>query len=71
MVWFYERHGTFIRCETRESAPGSGFELLIVQPDGTERVEHFADSQSLDARQRELQATLEHDGWQGPFGRTI
>lgn len=68
MVWFFERQGSFIRCETRGDP---GFELVILDPDGTERVEQFADSQSLDARQRELQSTLEHDGWQGPFGRTI
>ena len=71
MVWFYERQGTFIRCETRDAATGKGFELLIVQPDGQERVERFEDSSSLERRQHELQATLAHDGWQGPFGRTI
>ena len=38
MVWFYERHGTFIRCETRES-PTAAFELVIINPDGTEKVE--------------------------------
>jgi hypothetical protein len=70
MVWFYERHGTFIRCETRDAA-GGGYELVIIQPDGQERVERFADSASLELRQNELQSTLAHDGWQGPFGRTI
>jgi hypothetical protein len=71
MVWFYERQGTFIRCETRESPNHVGFELLMIDPDGTEKIEHFADSQALEIRQRELQSTLVHDGWQGPFGRTI
>lgn len=71
MVWFYERHGTFIRCETRDAAPGAGFELLIIQPDGRESVERFDDSASLERRQQELQSNLSHDGWQGPFGRTI
>jgi hypothetical protein len=70
MIWFYERHGTFIRCETRD-ADGRAFELLIVDPDGTERVERFDDSSSLERRQQELQSTLEDDGWSGPFGRTI
>jgi hypothetical protein len=71
MVWFFDRQGNFIRCETRESPSDPGFELVILDPDGTERVEQFSDSQSLDARQRELQSTLEDNGWQGPFGRTI
>ena len=46
MVWFYERQGTFIRCETRVAASG-GFELVVIQPDGSERVEHFDDSATL------------------------
>ena len=71
MVWFYERHGAFIRCETRDADRGPGFELVIVQPDGSERIERFVDSSALERRQNELQATLSHDGWQGPFGRTI
>lgn len=71
MVWFYERQGTFIRCETRDAAPGTGFELIIIQPDGREIVERFDDSASLERRQQELQTNLSHDGWQGPFGRTI
>ena len=71
MVWFYERHGTFIRCETRDAAAGTGYELVIVQPDGSEAVEQFADSSALERRQQELQTRFSHDGWQGPFGRTI
>jgi hypothetical protein len=71
MVWFYERQGTFTRCETRESPNRAGFELLMVEPDGTEQVEHYTDARSLEMRQIELQSTLVHDGWQGPFGRTI
>lgn len=71
MVWFYERQGTFIRCETRDADNRSGFELVILQPDGSESVERFEDSASLERRQNELQANLSHDGWQGPFGRTI
>lgn len=70
MVWFYERQGTFIRCETRTAAAG-GFELVVIQPDGSERVEHFDDSSTLSRRQAELENTLTHDGWTGPFGRTI
>lgn len=71
MVWFYERQGTFIRCETRTADSGMGFDLVVVNPDGTERVEHFDDSLTLSRRQAELESTLAHDGWNGPFGRTI
>lgn len=70
MVWFYERHGVYIRCETRETTDGA-FELVIMQPDGTESVERHEDSASLTRRQQELESNLTHDGWTGPFGRTI
>ena len=71
MVWFYERQGNFIRCETRNASAGAGFELVIIQPDDSERVEHFDDSATLARRQAELENSLTHDGWAGPFGRTI
>jgi hypothetical protein len=71
MVWFYERQGAFIRCETRTAASGVGFELVVIQPDGTEQVEHFDDSATLAKRQAELESALSNDGWTGPFGRTI
>lgn len=70
MVWFYERQGAFIRCETRD-APNGGFELVVIHPDGSEQVEHFDDSAALSRRQAELESSLSHDGWTGPFGRTI
>ena len=71
MVWFYERQGAFIRCETRTAPSGVGFELVVIQPDGSEQVEHFDDSATLAKRQGELESALAHDGWTGPFGRTI
>ena len=70
MVWFYERHGTYIRCETRET-PDGAFELVQTSPDGTETVERFEDSGSLTRRQQQLESYLTTDGWTGPFGRTI
>jgi hypothetical protein len=70
VVWFFERKGSFVRFETRDVAgqPDS-VELVIVQPDGTETVERFLSSDQLYARQLELQSTLAHDGWAGPYGR--
>jgi hypothetical protein len=72
MVWFYERQGHFIRCETRD-VPGDTItiELVVLQPDGTETVERYESSDALARRQQELQSSLTHSGWQGPFGRTI
>lgn len=70
MVWFYERHGTYIRCETRE-LPDGAVELVQTNPDGTEVVERFEDSAALTRRQQQLESNLTTDGWTGPFGRTI
>ena len=71
VVWFFERAGTFIRCETRDVAdmPGS-YELVITDGNG-ERVERFDDSESLARRQEDLQFALGGAGWQGPFGRFL
>ena len=56
---------------TRRAPSGVGFELVVIQPDGSEQVEHFDDSATLARRQAELESSLSHDGWTGPFGRTI
>lgn len=71
MVWFYEKHGSYIRCETRDADNGAGYELVVVNPDGTEKVERFEDSTTLTRRQQELESSLTGSGWAGPFGRTI
>jgi hypothetical protein len=72
VVWFFERQGSFLRFETRaiEGHP-EWVELVIARPDGTETVERFASSDKLYERQLELQSTLSHDGWQGPYGRFV
>jgi len=71
MVWFYERQGTFIRCEARPASDGRGYELTVASPDGTERIVRFEDSESLMRRQHELEATFSSEGWTGPHGRLI
>jgi hypothetical protein len=72
VVWFYERQGSFLRFETRDVPDrAQTFELVVVQPDGTESIERFADSHTLLRRQAELELTLASGGWQGPFGRVF
>jgi len=63
--WF-ERGGKFLRYEARSGA--SGFEFCIVEPDGSERVEHFTDSRELARRQAEFEHSVKTDGWSGPHG---
>jgi hypothetical protein len=68
MIWFFERQGKYVRCETRKTADGA-YELVVVDGDGVERVERFEDSSSLARRQVELEHMLTSDGWSGPHGR--
>jgi len=68
MIWFFERQGKYVRCETRKAADGA-YELVVLDGDGAERVERFDDSSSLARRQVELEHRLTADGWTGPHGR--
>lgn len=70
MVSFFTQAGSFIRCETRDGPEGT-WELLILQPDGTEVVERFADSTALAQRQEELTTMLIRAGWFGPHERRV
>lgn len=71
MVFFFERQGQFIRCESRPAEGRSGYELQILHPDGREEIEHFDDTVELNRRQLELEASLTSAGWFGPHGRVI
>ena len=68
MVSFFEQSGRFIRCETRDRSDGT-FELLVVDEDGREQVEHFTMAEALDDRLAELQSHFQASGWFGPYGR--
>jgi hypothetical protein len=70
MIWFFERQGKYVRCETRKTADGA-YELVVSDGDGPERVERFDDSSSLAKRQVELEQRLTADGWTGPHGRDM
>jgi hypothetical protein len=67
MFWWYQRDGEFLRYESREVSPGT-YVLIVVMPDGAERVEQFSDQSALQARQVALGLKLEAEGWSGPHG---
>jgi hypothetical protein len=48
--------------------PAGGFELRVVEPDGLEKIEHFADATTLARRQQAVEERLAADGWTGPHG---
>jgi len=70
MIWFFERKGLYVRCETRKTTDGA-YELVITKADGTEDVERFDDSATLAKRQVEIEQGLTSDGWTGPHGRVM
>ena len=67
MFWWFERRGEFLRYEARD-LPAGGFELRVINPDGTEHVENFSDSGDLARRQVTFEHDLVSDGWTGPHG---
>ena len=66
VFWWFERKGKFLRYEARASA--EGFELCVVAPDGSERIERFTDSKDLARRQAEFERHVKTEGWSGPHG---
>ncbi len=71
VIWFYERRGEHLRCEIQQQIEGDKFALIVTLPDGTERVELFEDSGTLNRRSVELEKLLREKGWNGPFARGI
>ena len=67
MFWWFERRGQFLRYEAREGPDGT-YELCVIDPDGGERVERFADSSALAKRQLEFERQITTEGWTGPHG---
>ena len=52
-------------CETRLSADGAGYELVIAE-DGVERVDHYTTMERLLAREHELVQAWRAQGWAEP-----
>ena len=69
MIWFYEKDGEHLRCEVRHLVEGDRFDLVIIEPNGQERVETFEDSSQLNKRSAELEREWRAKGWDGPFSR--
>jgi hypothetical protein len=66
MFYFFRRGTDTVTCEVRPSASGSGFDIVIMEPGGEVRTEHFATSAAVHARWLELMERFQADGWWGP-----
>lgn len=66
MIWFFERPGEQLKCEIRQAASGSGYELVWTSSDGRIHVELADDPAELLRRRRALEHWLRLDGWTRP-----
>lgn len=68
MIWFYVLGAERRICETRLSADGDGYELIIGESGGT-HVERFRDLPGLLRREHEVLAAWRAQGWQPTTAR--
>jgi hypothetical protein len=67
MFSWFQRGREYIRHEAREVSKGA-YELVVLMPDGTERIEPFSDQAALKDREVAFTRELEDAGWTGPHG---
>ena len=65
MLYVFVRGSRRMTCETRLSADGAGYELVIAE-DGVERVDHYTTMERLLAREHELLQGWRAQGWAEP-----
>jgi len=66
MLWIFERKGKKMICEIRREGEGSGYEMILTDPDGSQRMERFDDTGDLIKRSLDLQRDLLESGWRQP-----
>ncbi len=68
MLWIFERTGKQMRCEIRREGGGggTGYELIVTNEDGSQRMERFDDPTDLIKRSLDLQRDLLESGWRQP-----
>ena len=65
MLYVFTRGSHRKTCETRLSADGSGFELVVGE-DGVEHVDRYTSMERLLAREHELLQAWRAQGWSEP-----
>ena len=66
MFYFYKRGVDTVQCEVRAASDGPGYEIVILESGGTQRLERFATSEQVHARWLEIHNRFEREGWWGP-----
>ncbi len=55
-----------MRCEIRREGTGTGYEMIITSPDGSQRMERFEETADLIKRTLDFQRELLEAGWRQP-----
>jgi hypothetical protein len=66
MLWIFERQGEQMRCEIRRDGVGAGYEMIVTNADGSQRMDRFDDTGELIKRTLEFQRELMETGWRQP-----
>jgi hypothetical protein len=66
VFYFFKRGTDTVQCEVRSAVHGPGYEIVITEASGIERLEHYATSDQVHKRWIELHKSFEHEGWWGP-----
>ena len=69
MLWVFERKDEQMRCEIRREGAGPGYEMIVTNPDGSQRMERFDETSALIKRTLEFQRELLESGWRQPTGK--
>lgn len=66
MFYFFQRGTETVQCEVRSAPDGPGYQIVITEPGGAQRLEAFATSDEVHDRWVELHKRFADDGWWGP-----
>ena len=55
-----------MRCEIRREGTGAGYEMIVTNADGSQRMERFEETNDLIKRTLDLQRELLESGWRQP-----
>ena len=66
VFYFFKRGNETVQCEVRSEPDGPGYEIVITEPNGVQRIERFATSEQVHDRWVELHKRFELEGWWGP-----
>ena len=66
MFYFFHRDSEVLRCEIRQALDGDGYEIAVIERNGSERIERHSTSIQVHHRWLELHRLFESEGWSGP-----